>query len=504
MKKCTSKEFIEYCDAKYPALKDNLAYRRLFFYLLFGTYEDHYHQDGYEDRDCPLVLSYKKLCSILDYNIDSHSHPPVFKLLTDFKTFVLPNFEWNDYEKPDYNTWEKKYGKCRTVRKTGIDCDVWEMARKELQAKGKAKYFYDTKRAFAGLNLVRDRADILAEYAEASKCFNLNPTQQLILDQLNLISLDGQCFKHKLTENRVLVEQAIDNLQAKPTDKVSLQEKKDLQRNILGSIEEDGRVFYRPTPLKRTPRLHHSTDCVLSLKSEVRKALCHGWTEADMVSSQLQILASLLDAKLCKAMLATQNVWLYLNKGIAPTKDQKSVYKQLVYGICFGTSERRSDNSLYNLLKPIGRLDLLKDPIIRELLDKRTPWHESINTDGYITDVWGEKHYLESKGWKTDIYGDKVRMIKDRWAGSLAGTKIQSIEMEIVSAVFEYERTCPKSQAFKIVLFQHDGFAISFYDKSTKATVQRRLNEALAAKAKTVGDKLGLDLSGMRLEFTDL
>lgn len=136
-------------------------------------------------------------------------------------------------------------------------------------------------------------------------------------------------------------------------------------------------------------------------------------------------------------------------------------------------------------------------------MDRRDDWFASISRNGYVTDIWGTVHKLEQGGIKTDIYGNKV-LAKRRWEGAIAATKIQSIEMEIISAVFDVLNDHGEQNQFNITLFQHDGFTYSQSRKESLQTIKNHLNRAIAKKAKEVGDKLGIDLSAVKLEIVQL
>lgn len=488
MKKCVSKNFLEYCNKKYPAIKNNIEYRKMFIYLLYGTYTE-IHDNDHKNN---LLLPMKIMRNIVD--LKSH-RTSVESFLKNFQKDVLPNFTWSD---PQYYN-DFIFGKCRSVTNKGLDDEDIRLSRQEIYFTGN-KYYFDTESCFNGRNKNKQKNEVLQKYKNDSEHFALNETQKLIMDELSEVSLNGGIFTRKLKQNKKIIHNTIDNLNCE-------EERKDLQRNIIGSIDEDARIFYKPTPLKHTCRLYHSTDCVLSLKSDVRQSFCHGWTEVDLSSSQFYIVAAILNATLSLNFLeSNKNIWTYLNNDCVPNKEEKSVLKQFLYSICFGMGEKPgpySKTTLTDILTPINRLDLLKNPIIRELLDKRDTWHKDIKAKTYVFDIWGEKHCLEKKGIKTDIYGNKVIMARDRWSGALAATYIQSIEMEIMHSIFQYKQNNYTKQ-FNIVLFQHDGITISFTDKSKKELIQKQLQAVVKNKAIEIGKRLDIDISHMHLEFKDL
>ena len=333
----------------------------------------------------------------------------------------------------------------------------------------------------------------LAEYEKQRASFGLNATQQKIYDGLQAVSLNGRAFAQKLNENLEHVLAAIDALQCSPEDVLTIEQKRLRQRKIIEAIKEDSRVFYRPSALGRSPRLYATNESVLSLQSSVRKAFCRGWVEADLVSSQFIILAGILNAPIALGHIATMqetgwHLWTYLHEASGgqgrPTGRDKAILKELVYGICFGMSVK----TITKRLAQAGKSQLRKDPLIRELLRKRAQWFQEIKRAGYILDVWGNRH----------------EMAEDRWEGSLAATFIQAIEMEIISAVFDYQERAGGTYDFKVMAFQHDGFTVSVSDKARYEYMKKGMNRAVKAKAREIGKQLGIKLEAVTLEFTQL
>lgn len=500
MRKCVSEEFIKFCDEKYPALQDNAAFRRMFMYLCFGTF--------LHSETGKLAISYMTVAKLAGkQDAAKGKNFKAFEFLGAFKEVVLPEFTWMEPEEFDDGYGESNWNDhkyCRSVNDDGLDEATKMEVSKQIGWTG-PKYYFETKKLFSRANAAKEKKGVLAQYENESKVFNLNKTQASIFNGLKDVSLNGRAFTQKMNENQDVIMAAIDNLQVGSDDKISLDDKKDQQKKILDSIKEDPRIFYRPTPLSRTCRLHHSTECALSLESSVRKAFCKGWTEADLVSSQFVILSAILNAPLCKAFIASkQHLWTYLHNFATgsvekPSKAEKAIYKQVIYGICFGMEKR----TIKKDLTAKGMVKLLKCPIIKELLEKREEWFDAINGNGYVTDVWNKKHELQNAGTVKDIYGNLVNA-KARWAGSLAATKIQSIEMEIIESVFDCAVKIGEKYQWQITMFQHDGFTISYNNKDRKEAVEKQIKEAVKNRAADLGKKLGLDLYGVDIEFNNL
>jgi hypothetical protein len=388
------------------------------------------------------------------------------EFLSEFKAVVVNKLEWtNPIPFIDYR-W---IGQSRTIKRTGFDAELEAMITEEITTEVKDPVFFVSGEAYYPKTRREYNEKAEKEIKSEQSTYVLNETQQKIFNYLETVPFDA--FTRKLNNNQAEIQSAIDEI-TDPISEHKATEKKLIQYRIINSIRENPSVHYRPSVRERTSRLFHSSDCVVALKKTVRKAFCKGWTDIDLKSSQFAILAEILDASLAKAFLdSNQDLWLYLNKTIfnkheKPSAVEKTAFKAVIYGLSFGRSKKEITKSL----KELG-LDaklFYSNPMIAELFSKREEWLDSIEHYGYVTDAWG----------------NKIEVSKDRWAGAVAAAKIQSIEMEIISAVFDVASLPEYANKCKIMIFQHDGCTISFTNKETKPVILRRMQEALDEKAK--------------------
>jgi hypothetical protein len=498
VKKCVSRNFIEFCQLRYPQMT-GLAERRFFLYVCFSNWND--RETGQTLIPYQLIA---KCCGIdSDKIADGNFNTGQF--LHKFKKTILPQFSWVEYESTGWNM------RCRRIANKGLDQPTLAMIKMELEHPPTEKYYFDSGRKFNEVKLSKDRKTVLQEYQELYQQFKptLNDTQLKMLSVLIKTGMSNS-FAKKQVKNAELIEDTIRGLQLDHDDIAqgkTIEDKQLRQRSILESIKEESRVFYKPSAIGNTPRLHHHGDCVLSLCREVRKAFCHGWTDVDLVSSQFVILANLLQATQAQKLIKDGvHLWTYLNsiafgKWEKPAANDKKVFKQLIYGLCFGMTLPNVYNSLQLLGSQVAD-NLINNSMIQELFGQREKWFDRIKQERCLTDVWGKTHRLTSDGFRKDIYGNLVPT-EGRWFGSLAATKIQSIEMEIISAIHQLILDKPQTQCY-IMLHQHDGLCVSFYRPSDKQNIQHQMQQAITQKATEVGDKLGIDLTDMKLEFEDL
>lgn len=484
MKRAVTKQFREFCLAKYPALQDSERLRRLFRYLCFSCFYD-------EDTD-NLVVSHGVLHNECDPD-SSLIHFNALELLVEMKARVLPNLEWT------MPVWGQAWnGKARQVLNSGFDAEMQKALEDELKVRFDTRNFTGMVDFITGNGYQRYRRShvvpsVATEKTEVLEKGNLNPTQNKIATYLHTQVNGGMLFPPRYKRNWDEVHAAVATL-PKASQAV--------QHRILTNILEQPEIIYAPSEEARTPRLHACVDSVVGLKSTVRKAFCGGWTECDLKSSQFAILAAKLNAPLAQAFIAEGgSLWRsfhFHTHGIneEPSAELKKAYKEAIYGIAFGMSVEDSWNpdtgkkdrrGLKSRLQKNGVESLLSHSIISELLTLRERWYEQIKRDGGAADVWGNFHRI------TKSSGSE----RSRWHGSVAATVIQSIELEIIAPIFDVANKYGDTYKFIITMFQHDGGCISFSDLQYKERIQRFMQEAVQARAKELG-------VSTKLEFTDL
>lgn len=461
MKKTTTKQFREYVLNKFPALQERRAYRRLFQYLCFSCYFD--KQTG-ELMIPHYVL--EDMAGDVEYWKDKKGIFRSHLFLEQFKKDILPNFEWYDYAIQADNSWK---GKPRMVKRFGLDAELEEMIQQEILNLELDNLVYFVN----GRNYNQDSRALEIAAEKATRDLtppSLNSAQRVIADYMNAVNPKGLMVKFNANQDAVLAAiEKIDNQRSKMT-----------QYKILHAIRENPAIHYQPSKNGRTARLFHSSECAVGLKKSVRQALCAGWFEVDLVSSQLAILAQIINAPLTLALLDSgKDIWTYMSEQIFQTSvvdpNNKKAFKAIIYGSCFGRTKKEIKNELTSL--GFSDFDLFfGNPIIDELFTRRREWFRRIEQYGFVTDAWG----------------DKIEVTKDRWLGAVAATKIQSIELDIISAIFpvaeRYKNICA------IHLFQHDGATISIMDRNKVEKIKTEMNNAIQQQAMKFNVKTKLDV----------
>lgn len=481
MKRITTKQFRDFCTNKYPGLKgESESYWRMLRYLCFGTFRD--KETGL------LVIPADMICE--DILNKSYQFGRAIRFLEEFRGKILPGFYWSEASYLPVSGWQAQ---CRQVVLTGFDAEMQAALDQEMATimdprKPGGHVDFVTGRAYDGTMRVKRNQEAIDQHQALKATLPLNQTQQLVMGYLDELK-GGNLLVRKLNANLDRVNQVIETLP---------KEKQIRQRQILHSVMEQPQVFYRPSQELRTARLNAYGDSVIALKSDVRKALCHGWTECDLKSSQFAILAAHLNAPLSKELINEgKSLWKtfyqhthgeYENPPVAI----KKVYKEFIYSMCFGMAIHNAPgkDSLHSKLKKHDMACLLEHPIVQELLTLRKQWYAKIHEDGGAKDVWG---VFQAVDHSIDPKTTKER----RNVPSVAAAVIQSIELEIISTIFDVALRYGKGYQFGIVLFQHDGATLSFQSKEKKQKAQELLQQAVQKRAKELG-------VNTYLEFTDL
>jgi hypothetical protein len=459
MKKVVSYNFRKYCLDRYPLLKDNVSYRRLFNYICFSTFLD---KDSKR-----IIISSKVLCGCEKKVYNNHYNG--IKFLKEFKRDILCNLEWSKHDFEEL--------KPRMIINDGIDDELRNLINLEFISQNiEKKVYFITGEVYNAVTKAKyiniDKEEYKVELEEIP--YEYNTSQKTILDYMN--NINSLSFIRKVNENKDKINEVLSSLDF--NTRIN-------QQKILHSFFENYDIKYSHSREGNTSRLFARKETILSLKSEVRKAACSGWTDFDIQCSQFSIISEILNAPLSKALIKDRkNLWAYLNYFVfgdngVPTKELKSIFKQIIYGISYG----QSICNLRKFAEENNILKILECDIIIELLTLRKDWAKKINSDGYVYDVWNNKICL--------ALATKTK--KEIWFGSLASQKIQSIELEIMKFLFDFANENEDRLKFKIMIFQHDGVCISFYDKAKKELATKEIQKYIYDKSKDIGYTIYLD-----------
>ncbi len=245
------------------------------------------------------------------------------------------------------------------------------------------------------------------------------------------------------------------------------------QLHLLREIKQNPRGYYFPSFWGRTPRVF-THGGIPELKRELRIILCDGWHDADLVSSQLAICASLwkLD-RIEKFLESDGNVWNEIQNTLNIPKEIwdkfKPYVKESLYTICYGGGKWMIKEPLLDGIRTLGlnlkHNKILNHWIFRELKNGQTRAAERIKSDGGMYDA--EEKWLP--------------LTTDRKISSIMAEVAQSYELRILISVIRLANQTG-NKLFKVTVWQHDGF--SMYIERNFENVYEKIQETIKKELK--------------------
>jgi hypothetical protein len=245
------------------------------------------------------------------------------------------------------------------------------------------------------------------------------------------------------------------------------------QLDILKRISDQPQTFYRPISGGNTDRVFGVGGGFTGLKREVRNALIQGWQKADLRSAQLAINAMLWDVPEIKTFLQKRHrsIWEELYEHFKLNNKEatraKPALKTALYAACYGMGVRKIGSNLTEALADVGIVRngnlFTKHPLIKALLNGRKRAVAAIQRNGGAKTCFGK--------WLSDF---------ELTTPQILAQISQAIELKIMHAIFE---VAAKTSNFTITLFQHDGIAVHFTDKSKAERWKRRMTKAVSEEA---------------------
>ena len=435
----------------FPNLGENESDWRMLQYLLFGASRD---------KDTKrLLLQHETLAEIAGYSGDL-SHFKSGEFLEKFRKrfFCTNTLTWTPPVAAE---------KCRQVDililpqsvVTALDAEY----RREHYETGRV--YFASGRAFNRKAQRNDRRARQKTATVAGATAEIHEARD-IMDYLN--NLPPHLFNRMVVLNHDEAEKVAHSLTNETTRRQQLA--------LLKNIYEQPQPFYEPSSKGKTARIFGGAS-VTALKREVRNAWTKGWAKADLKSSQLAINAMLWDVPEVAEFLRdrSKTIWteLYAHMDLTGEDAEKAkpALKEALYALCYGRLARSIGRKLTEDLQKLGIKRrggrFTRHPLIKALIKGRDRATEKIQQDGGGYTCFGQ--WLSA----SDL---KPRAI-------LALTS-QAIEMKVMHVIFQIAK---KTTDFTITLFQHDGFAIHFTDKSKSKMWTNRLNKAVAKEAKRLG-----------------
>lgn len=474
MRKLTSKEFRLIFKTQYPGLDLNIAYWRFMRYLIFGEKDT---LTGFPVVDMFHIAKAEGKVTLFRTSHNYVAEEFLIKFQSDVMS--LDTFSWSD--------WNHKDKRARVAFVTFPE-EINILIEKERfnMTSIKDKVYFDTGNKMRESIRKAERERIKQEcltYFEFSI-----PEARPLLAYMNNLPITS--FSKVINSN---FDAAILKA-AKIEDPIKLM----TQIDILASIREDLKPFYKPSERGYTDRIFPCNHSIPMLRREIRKVLTKGWYEFDLANAQLAIVGKYWDIQLVQDFLKSkQSIWpeLFehygLNMNKLKAKDEpkyntmKDVLKTSLYSLIFGMSKSNviqeidKDLDSYKFSKPGSHF--FEHPLIKALYKARELQIDKLNQEGQGKTIFG----ITRK-----VYGDKTskgKPTKDRlsFITSILAHQAQSIELYILLPVVELACT---TKDFHITLWQHDGFSIHITDNSKADYWIKKIQSVVQEKI----DELGL------------
>lgn len=454
MKTPVSKAFRMALINEFPALK-NRPYMYLFRNLLLRSVEKTERDEYYNAH----LLTHHWLALI---NQKDWTNFRSGEFLNAFKRDVLPDFEWTDY---------KEREKARTVKNYGIPDKAYKILHQHLDEE--PEVWLETGTKLTNTRVVADDYERMIGFANTlADIYEISPQAKNILDYHN--SLPRQMFTSAVRRNLTSAERAVLALQ--DNESVYTPTRETLKRVV---------AYSKPVlvPKSSTDRLFGQIPDLTRIKSSVRKALTKGWWEADLKSAQLAIAAKVWDIPQIQTFLAEGgSIWANLMIGFDGDKDSvKAACKTALYSILYGGGEKNVRAALEEDLVGTGfdADTFLQNPLIIALISRQKEVMDEIMLD--------PKDHTK-KGVPINPLDQTAITGKPHERMALLA---QAYELLLIHEMYLVQKKY--SNVFTISLYQFDGVSINWIRPERRDAMIKKLNKAVAAKAKELGIHTALE-----------
>lgn len=480
MRQYISKELTDSIYIYYPNLSKEASYRKLFLHLIFSNI----HGEGYSiiDRD---VLAY---CEGKSKDNKNHRYTAT-TFLSNFIKDTGVNVQIRGYDYVDKRARQATIILPPDLQKV-LELEIDRILNKEK---------VDLYSFITGKKMTKNSlTDIKRNMEEEVKLFYNCASEEAIplLEYLN--ELPSNLFSAKLKENYQHLLDTFHKLESSETNP-NLKPYKDallkgIESKIIIHMFENPKPYYKPSVAGRTVRIFTHGESMLLLHKSLRKAICKGWHEYDLVSSQLAIVAKLWGITEVQEFLQSgKHIWTelitHLGFNYKLLKQQKPIFfdklkgllKESLYSIVYGMKKCALLSRLTKGFNQLGikkkGADLFTHPIMAALYKAREAKMAKVIHEGKLVLDWYQGRVLTLDGTNTK---EKQKNVK-----SLLAQEAQLMEMVLIAPVFKIAKA--NSQYMSITLFQHDGFTVHYNKKDLVNVFETKMIRAVKAQADLLG-----------------
>lgn len=235
-----------------------------------------------------------------------------------------------------------------------------------------------------------------------------------------------------------------------------------------------------------------------SLPIPLRRLAFADCFELDLKGVLLATIANEWSVTSIQRLLATGHGWNAILDGLnlhGSRASLKEVVKSIVYSIVYGRQKNNLEKACreelgkagltyvnpVELAEAIGGLD-----IVEELLDKREHAYAELRRQGSYIDAFGFEVPVDYENAPS-----KRKAIMTAYSNKFTSIEFKLLEPVVDLLLFELTKTKPQ---FYAVLWQHDGFTLRVTQQSRAELHIRRLQEAVAKRAKEMGIHTSLEV----------
>ena len=483
-RKTGSGAFRDLAIEAYPALADP-AYMRLFIALLDPL---HRSEDGSE-----IVLTGQTLAACMareiDYatcrlrrtydeggNITADETTAAFLEAFDRDVFDgrLP---WTDFTAPVNG----QAGKARAVPVDGLrnvgDAAVWcawQTDRAIDPNDMKDRMYLDNGTPFGSRGRSRERQRVLAILEHVKRSASCELSARLVA----LLNAQPAYYFEGLRERLSAAREAVERLDTTERGKAH-------QRGVLENVDDQPQPYYGASD--HSVRVFNIVPHLPSLSAPVRRTLLADSVEYDLAASQLAIVARDWGLPTLYDFLdAGNSPWALIldTMGLPYTPAAKKAVKRGTYGLVYGAGQSRILTDVQaEYAKVTGRaMDVraaerfFENELIREAYAGRERELAVIRERGYAVDVFGRKITTGANG-----YGPADDLDYSR---SILAQLNQARELWLLEPVIGLaeEAQAKARPAFRLVLWQHDGFSVKYRSDAERERREPRILAGVAER----------------------
>lgn len=258
--------------------------------------------------------------------------------------------------------------------------------------------------------------------------------------------------------------------------------KRELELNGLIAACENPRPIYRPSRTGNTSRIFPATSSLLTVSKELRRRLCAGCYDCDIVNAQLAVVAMRWQIPELQEFLRSGNeIWSEMSDWLGMTisgKTKQALKHQALYPLVYGREPSYAVRELAasGYFSHVQASRFITHPLIQALIRRRDQVIATAKERSWYETFYGQRRLVESS-----VKPGNKRSTSN--VPSILAQDAQEIEMELMYPLLQFDRR----DDLNIVLFQHDGMTVKFAKPDRIQSLQQRMSTCFQDHAAALG-----------------